>query len=282
MVVIVFFGIYSVLPHISMPSLDNFKTYMRFTANDEEDMVTNANITLSKTSGDDITANAYIVKNLTTKQTIYGHGQDTMVPIASLTKLFTAAVAKNLIADDQKITITQNIISTYGNTAQLRAGETILSGDLYYPLLMISSNDAAEAFAQSYGRQKFIAAMNDFAQSIGAYQSYFADASGLSPDNRSTATDMAIILDWIRKNDPELLDIMHTKSMTVRNHTWVNPSHFLNWSNYVGGKNGYTPEAGLTGSEIFTFGANKDVYAVVVLGSEARDNDVVKLLAKIK
>ena len=266
---------------LSSANVNGFKRYIRFTANEEEDMVTNANINLSK-SRTGITADAYIVKDLTTNKTVVSHNADTLVPIASLSKLVTAVVARKLIADNDRITISRQIIDTYGNTAQFRAGETFLASDLLFPLLMVSSNDAAEAFAQSYGRAQFIAAMNNFTQSIGAYRSYFADPSGLSPDNRSTATDLAIILDWIRKNDPTILETTALKSKTVRNHTWVNPSHFLNWSTYYGGKNGYTPEAALTSAAIFIFGAQKAMYAVVTLGSEARDADVVKLLAKIK
>jgi len=68
----------------------------------------------------------------------------------------------------------------------------------------------------------------------------------------------------------------------VRSHAWRNPTHFLSWSNYLGGKNGYTPEADRTGVALFSMGASKNVYAVVVLGSESRDADVVKLLAKVK
>jgi hypothetical protein len=63
---------------------------------------------------------------------------------------------------------------------------------------------------------------------------------------------------------------------------WVNPTHFLNWSYYAGGKNGYTPEADRTTAALFELGRAADLYAVVILGSDARDSDVIKLLAKVK
>ena len=93
---------------------------------------------------------------------------------------------------------------------------------------------------------------------------------------------MALIIDWVRKNDPELISITLLKSKTVRSHTWINPTHFLNWSNYLGGKNGYTDEADRTGVSLFALGANKDVYALILLGSDSRDADMVKLLKKVK
>ena len=175
------------------------------------------------------------------------------------------------------------------NWRRLAAGEcgfkridTFEASDLMYPLLMVSSNDAAEAFALAYGRPEFIRAMNNWAQSIGAYRTYFADASGLSAKNVSTATDLVLMLDWIRNNDPAIFDISLMKSKTVRSHTWVNPTHFLSWSYYSGGKNGYTTEANRTSASLFTLGKHGNIYALVVLGSDNRDADVVKLLGKVR
>jgi D-alanyl-D-alanine carboxypeptidase len=173
-------------------------------------------------------------------------------------------------------------MATYGNTAGFRAGETFKASDLMYPLLMVSSNDTAEAFALAYDRTKFIRAMNDWAQSIGAYRTYFVDASGLSPDNVSTVNDLAIMIDWIRLNDPTIIDISTLKSKTIRNHTWVNPTHFLSWSYYLGGKNGYTTEANRTSVALFALGKNKNIYSIILLGSGNRDADVIKLLEKVR
>ncbi|MFA6458986.1 MAG: serine hydrolase [Candidatus Paceibacterota bacterium] len=263
-------------------SLEGFRRLIRYTASQEEDLINTATLNIPQSLENDITANGYIIRNLDTDEVIAANNADTLMPVASLTKLVTAIVARKLIDPDEHIVLSKSIIDTYGNTAQFRAGEVFLAKDMFYPLLMVSSNDAAEAFAHNYGRKAFIEAMNNFAQTIGAYRTYFRDPSGLSADNRSTATDLAIILDWIRKNDPEILEITDMKTKTVRTHTWVNPSHFLNWSNYYGGKNGYIPEAKLTSAAIFTFGEEREMYAVVLLGSDSRDSDVVKLLSRVK
>ncbi len=262
----------------------------RYTASEEEDLITAASMALPYSGGnrakggDKVTALAYLVKNLTAGN---GNGSpvslnpDRLMPIASLTKLVTAAVALQLIPLNQRVIISEKVISTYGNTAGFKVGETFEASDLMYPLLMVSSNDAAEALAETYGRAKFIRTMNEFTQSIGAYRSYFVDASGLSAENVSTASDLVIILDWLRKNDPSILAVTELKSKTVRNHTWVNPTHFLSLSNYAGGKNGYTPEANRTAASLFTLGKNKDLVAVVVLGSGSRDTDELHLLSRI-
>lgn len=255
---------------------------IRYTASEEEDMINKAAASLPSGADSRITASAYIVKNLTTDTEIAEYNQERLLPVASLTKLVTAVIARRLIPADTRITITKDVMEAYGNTAGLRIGETFVMKDLLYPLLMVSSNDTAEAFARQVGRAKFIRDMNDFAQAIGAYRTIFDDPSGLSPKNQSTANDMTIIIDWIRRHDPEIIAITDQKIKTVRNHTWVNPTHFLSWSYYLGGKNGYTDEADRTSVALFTIGRRQDIYAVVVLGSDDRDGDVVKLLNKIK
>ncbi|MCX6716120.1 MAG: serine hydrolase [Candidatus Taylorbacteria bacterium] len=261
---------------------DGLRKVIRYTANEEEGVINSAIENLPRNNGDRITADAYIVKNLSTDSVWTEYDATRLRPVASLTKLVTAVVARRMIQADTRIEITPQIISTFGNTAGFRAGEIFTASDLMYPLMMVSSNDAAEAFARKYGRTKFIRVMNDFVQSIGAYRTYFADPSGLSKANVSTATDLAIIIDWIRRSDPSLLEITTLKSKTVRNHTWVNPTHFLSWSYYMGGKNGYTDEAGRTSVSLFRLGYDKEVYAVVVLGSDNRDEDVVRLINKVK
>ncbi len=270
---------------LSSPSdgtvISGFYRVVRYTADEEENLIDSAVSSLPSNETKGVSATGYVVKDLTTGSTVLMSYADRLAPIASLTKLVTAVVARRLIPASARITLSQSVVGTYGNTADFSAGETFTAADLLYPLLMVSSNDAAEAYAQYYGRADFIRAMNDFTQSIGAYRTYFADPSGLDPENVSTPDDLALILDWIRKNDPAVIATTALHAETVRSHTWVNPTRFLSWSYYVGGKNGYIPEAKETGASLFVLGPNKDVYAVVVLGSDDRYGDVVKLLKKI-
>ncbi|HEX7724663.1 MAG TPA: serine hydrolase [Candidatus Paceibacterota bacterium] len=263
-----------------------FSRKITYTADEEEDLVNSAVSSLRDTSGR-ITASAYIVKDLTTGQTWTEYDSERLKPIASLTKLVTAEVARRTIPKDAVITLTPAITNTFGNTAGFIPGETFTADQLMYPLLMVSSNDAAEALARRLGRTKFLKEMNNFMQQIGAYRTYFDDPSGLSPLNVSTASDMVTILEWLRKNDPEVLNLTLTRTKTIRSHTWINPTHFLSWSYYLGGKNGFTDEAKKTGAVLLELGpvqpnGKKDVYAIVVLGSDNRDEDVIRLINKVK
>jgi D-alanyl-D-alanine endopeptidase (penicillin-binding protein 7) len=224
-------------------SVSGFKRRVSYVASAEEGLMRAATLSLPRASDIEISATSYIIQNLKNGKVWAEHESDRLLPIASLTKLVTASVAKKLIKDDIKIKMTKEIIDTYGNAAGLKVGESFNAGDLYYPLLMVSSNDAAEALARSYGRKQFIEAMNNFAQSIGAYRTSFFDPSGLSVNNKSTANDMVTIMTWVEKNNPDIIEITKLKSKTVRAHTWTNPTHFLSWSNYGGGKNGYTDKS---------------------------------------
>lgn len=263
-------------------AVSGLSRYVNFTTPDSTQLINAAALSLPAGADGKVTAGAYLVEDLDTGSVAARYNPDKILPIASLSKLVTVEVAKKLIPEDTRITLTQAPLNTYGDTAFLKAGETFTAHDLIYPLLMVSSNDVAEVYAQYYGRAAFIKAMNEFVQSIGAYKTYFADPSGLSPLNVSSAGDLAIIMDWIRKNDPDTFSITLTKRKTIRSHTWINPTAFLNWSNYLGGKNGYTDEADRTSAALFSLGDSKDTYAVIVLGSDSRNPDVVQLLAKVK
>ncbi len=236
---------------------------------------------VSRASQKNISAKAYIVANLTTNRIILEKNIQQLLPVASITKLVTAVIADNKLSDDGYITMSQKFLSTYGNEAKFRLNEKLRVKELLYPLLMVSSNDAAEALAGSYsaGRQNFIREMNTFTNTIGAYKTYFSDPSGLSSQNLSTAKDLAIITKWILDNKSEIFDITSNKSHTIRFHTWTNPTHLLNLSAYIGGKNGYTVEANRTSISLFSLGKDKkQIIAVIVLGSSRRDSDVLDLL----
>lgn len=263
-------------------TISGFRRTVRYSASEEEDLINAAVDALPQSPDGKITAGAYILKNLTRGDSPIEYNADKLLPIASVTKLVTAVVVRKYMDPNEKVSITRDIMATYGNTALFKVGETFQVEDLLHPLLMVSSNDAAEAFAQDFGREAFIEKMNDFVQSIGAYRTYFDDPSGLSEKNISTANDLALILDWIYKNDQNILDITAQKTKTIRSHTWINPTHFLSWSYYKGGKNGYTPEANRTSASLFTAGPNQNLYAVILLDSDSRDSDTVKLLAKAK
>ncbi len=257
-----------------------FSRVMIYSNDDNRAIIESAKNSLPTAGTKPVSATGYVVMNMESNTPILEKNSETLMPIASVTKLITAAVARRILNQEAYITVNSSILGIYGNEGRLRDGEKLRVRELMYPLLMVSSNDSAEALAQAYsgGRIKFIKEMNSWVNSIGAYRTYFKDSSGLSPDNVSTPHDLVIITQWILKNDPGIFDITLTKAKTIRTHTWINPTHFLNLTAYAGGKNGYTPEANRTGVALFKLGKQKRLFGVFLLGSSARDNDTLDLL----
>lgn len=230
-----------------------------------------------------VSAESYIISSLTTGKIISAQNAEEVLPIASLTKLVTAVVALDLIPQ-AKIKITDEDLRVEGNTGKLVAGETFSTKELLYPLLMVSSNDAAAALARQYGKAQFVARMNAWAWSIGATNTAFIDPTGLSYGNVSNTKDMVKIVSWIQKNRPEILEITRLKTQNVRMHAWTNKIPFLNMSEYAGGKNGFTDEAQRTSVSLFSYpelGKDFEKFAIIVLKSDDRNKDVLALLHSI-
>lgn len=229
----------------------------------------------------EVTALAYLAADLDSGEILVEKNKDKILPIASVSKLVTALVSLETLSQDTAVTISGSAVDTYGTAGGLFVGEKISTGNLLYPLLLESSNDAAEAIAGSKNRASFIKSMNQTVDRIGASRTSFFDASGLSEDNVSTPDDLSKIAQYIYKNQKSIFDITRIKSYVLKNHTWENPTYFLRMNAYIGGKNGYTDEAGRTAVSLFSIpersGPPRNVI-VVVLKSFDRNADIASIV----
>jgi len=77
--------------------------------------------------------------------------------------------------------------------SRLKVGARLTRGDLLWVALMASENRAAAALARTYpgGTGACVAAMNRKALDLGMPHTRFADASGLSSENVSSAEDLS-------------------------------------------------------------------------------------------
>ncbi len=125
---------------------------------------------------------------------IYSKNTDTVMPIASITKLMTAMVVLDAqLPLTEEITIDSADIDVLKNTrSRLRVGASLTRQQLLRLALMSSENRAAAALGRAYpgGIGAFVAAMNDKAFELGMGNSYFVDSTGLSSTNVSTARDL--------------------------------------------------------------------------------------------
>ncbi len=205
-------------------------------------------------------------------------------PIASLTKLMTALVARDVTLPNDKIEIKQIDPEVEGFAGNFSVGETYSERDLEKALLIVSSNVAGDAIADYYGRQRFVDTMNSYAYKIGMRNTYFADPTGLSYQNQSTVEDLDKLVTYIFNNKPDLFKFTREKTDTVYNYksgkrrTLSNINQFAGRSDFLGGKTGTTPEA--IGNLISIFiGAGKTPNKVIILlGTADRFNETNNIL----
>ena len=110
--------------------------------------------------GPKVSAKAFLVGDLNTGEVVLSKNQDQKFPIASVSKLMTALVVKEIANPSENTQISKKALATHGTNGGLRLGEKIKILDLLYPLLLESSNDAAEALALHFGRDNFISIFN--------------------------------------------------------------------------------------------------------------------------
>ncbi|MEK7136075.1 MAG: hypothetical protein AAB821_00565, partial [Patescibacteria group bacterium] len=157
--------------------------------------------------------------------------------------------------------------------------------ELFYPLLIESSNDSAEALTGFLGRDKTISLMNEKAEHLFMSDTVFADPSGIGEENISTARDLYLLGRYIKNNRRPILDITKGKAVTsfgpVRFDVkqMENKNEFAKDTDFIGGKSGYLDEAKNTGLFLFKVdieGESREV-AIVVLKSEHLKKDVEAL-----
>ncbi|MEK7542255.1 MAG: L,D-transpeptidase family protein [Patescibacteria group bacterium] len=198
-------------------------------------------------------------------------------PIASIAKLMTALVVAENVDLRKSIVVTPAMLQAYGETEGLEEGERYRIVELFYPLLIASSNDAAEAVAGFLGRDRTIQMMNEKAKEILLANTVFTDPTGFDSGNVSSAQDLFYLARYIVNNRPPLLEI--TRGREVRSYgpaqfsreeLW-NKNVFVADSSFVGGKTGYTTASKHTGAFLFRFLAKENeirTIAFVLLGSQ--------------
>jgi len=197
---------------------------------------------------------ALVVDEITGKALFEKNGTQP-VPIASITKLMTAMV----ILDSQlplteRITITKDDRDRLrGSRSRLHYGANLSRGELLQLALMASENRAAAALARTYpgGVQAFVAAMNQKARELGMKHTQFADSSGLSSGNVSSARDLARLVQAAARY-PLIREYSTATSQLVKLPRYAAPLRFINTNGLVNNskweidlsKTGYTSEAG--------------------------------------
>jgi D-alanyl-D-alanine carboxypeptidase (penicillin-binding protein 5/6) len=187
-------------------------------------------------------------------------GKQKPTPTASTAKLITSLVVlqkKPLQPGEQgpMITLGKSDVAIYdkyfaegGSLVQIKEGEKISEYQMLEAILLPSANNMADSLAiWAFGSLKaYAAAANKYLESQGIKDTRVGgDASGFSPDTKSTASDL-VKIGALAMDNPVLAKIVGEKSAsgipvakTIKNRNLL-----LGTSNIVGIKTGNTDEAG--------------------------------------
>lgn len=182
---------------------------------------------------------------------------------ASITKIMTGLLAIEHLNTNDSITYTDQLLNSIpGDAAKLGlvSGETTTVKDALYALMIRSANEVAVALAtQASGSESaFAELMTERAAQAGALNTHFANSTGLHDANHyTTAYDMAMIAKSAMINS-EFSAIWGAENYTLAAtnmsegyRIWNRHSLLVSTSQHyypyaIGGKTGYTDEAGRT------------------------------------
>lgn len=231
---------------------------------------------------------------------LYTKDPDSVRPIASLTKLMTAAVADNIVHQSEYIA--NKTIKTVKHKDENRSDIALKTGtswyinDLLKYMLIGSSNKAAETLAsEMIPRSSFMSLMNFEARKLGLSNTRFNNPSGLTttstvlrkkvttPGGVSTAKEVATMLWKIIEQHPGLLEITQVQGGSFSNGTdsfgIQNTNKIIKDLPIVVGKTGFTDISGGNLAVVLQKTPRSHAYVIVVLGSteEDRFKDVAAL-----
>jgi D-alanyl-D-alanine carboxypeptidase/D-alanyl-D-alanine endopeptidase (penicillin-binding protein 7) len=188
-----------------------------------------------------------------TGQVVMEKSADTIVPIASLTKLLTAMVVLDSKPDmEEKISIESEDVDLLKHSkSHVPVGTTLPRKKILELALMSSDNRAAAALARTYpgGEPALIRAIAAKAHALGMTNTVIREPTGLSPENTSTATDLAKMA-LAASRYPQITAITTDKedaiSLNGRSRTFHNTNRLVGATGWdvLLSKTGFTNEAG--------------------------------------
>ncbi len=200
-----------------------------------------------------VQSSSALVQDQITGTALFEKNSNTVVPIASISKLMTAMVALDAKPNlSEELTIGEEDVDTLkGTHSRLRVGTRMTREELLNLALMSSENRAAACLSRNYpgGREAFVAAMNRKSRELGLADTQFADPTGLTASNVSSAHDLAKMVAAAYEY-PLIREFTTAKEREVtvagRMQTFRNTNSLVKSPNWEIGlsKTGYINEAG--------------------------------------
>lgn len=240
-----------------------------------------------------IDGKAGITMDIDTGEIIYQNNIDDKYFPASTTKLMTALLfAENKNKTDEiKYTDSakaQPQDSIDKNLHKMQIGESMSADDTMDALMLFSANDAANMMADSVSgnEQKFVELMNERVSKLGLKNTHFVTANGLHDDQHyTTPYDLSVIAREAFKN-AWVSDSMQKKTSKITTSTGTilllnNRNKLLGLDGCVGGKTGYTSQAGRSLVAFYNRGGRRIVGVVMKSVYDNEDSAVFNDMKKI-
>ena len=246
-------------------------------------------------------AKAAYVYDLRTGEVIFSKNEDKRLPLASLTKLMSALVARDISPDYGIVTVGEEALENDGDSGLFRDEKWALK-DLLDFSLITSSNDGMRAVALALGAlsradatddeiiNDFVGRMNEKASDLGLKNTYFWNETGLDQSDikggaYGTAEDVTALMAFIIMEFPDLLaatqeSVSEFASLDNNVHVARNTNDIISdIPGLLASKTGFTDTAGGNLSIIFDPELGRPI-VVTVLGSTegGRFDDVKKLV----
>jgi serine-type D-Ala-D-Ala carboxypeptidase (penicillin-binding protein 5/6) len=211
---------------------------------------------------------AWAVIDADTGRLLEGHNENVRLPIASLTKIWTAFTFIESGTPPGEVIISPQAASAEGSSLYLQQGMRIEADALLNGLMLRSGNDAARALSEQAGGSMdgFVDMMNEKALLYGLNDTVFTNPSGLHDDRHlSTAYETALMLHYAMEND-KFRKIASTKNYSYqgkdKSYSWRNKHRLIHSEpTALAGKTGFTKAAGRTLATYF----EKDGKNVIVV-----------------
>jgi serine-type D-Ala-D-Ala carboxypeptidase (penicillin-binding protein 5/6) len=207
----------------------------------------------------DVSAESWLVADLDTGDVIAARDPHARHRPASIIKVLVAMQSINELNQNKRVPGTADDAAAEGTRVGVDVGGNYTVNELLHGLLMHSGNDAAHALAmQLGGMDTALDKINTLARKLGATDTRAATPSGLDGPGMSTsAYDVGLFYRYAWQN-PTFADIVKTEKFTFPGHSTPesgdHPPYDLendvkllyNYPGALGGKTGYTDDAGQT------------------------------------
>lgn len=245
--------------------------------------------------GADVDANYAVLVDVTDGRIVAQKGANVRTYPASITKMLTLLVAVENVEDlestyEMSYAVIDPVYRQGASMAGFKSEEKVRLLDMLYGCILPSGADATAGLAAAVAGsdEGFADLMNQKAKELGLKDTHFTNNSGLhGADHYTTATDMAVIL-MAAMEEPTCREVLstveYTSAKTPQNPdglTWTSTMFSRMYADqlkrdgydygvtFMGGKTGYTTEAGHTMAS-YVNGGNGHDYVIVTMDGNNR------------